>query len=64
MAYGQRSWPYLIQLAVFAASVLTIGPPLTAAKAKKFLEQAPGWALADTGRNIERPSTSRTSRKR
>jgi 4a-hydroxytetrahydrobiopterin dehydratase len=29
-------------------------PPLTAAEAEKFLEQAPGWALADTVRRIER----------
>ena len=29
-------------------------PRLTAAEAEKFLEQAPGWALADTGRSIER----------
>ena len=29
-------------------------PPLTAVEAEKFLDQAPGWALADTGRSIER----------
>jgi 4a-hydroxytetrahydrobiopterin dehydratase len=29
-------------------------PPLTLAEAERYLEQAPGWALVDEGRRIER----------
>ena len=29
-------------------------PPLTRAEAEGYLEQAPGWALVDEGRRIER----------
>jgi len=32
-------------------------PPLTRDEAERYLEQAPGWALADGGRRIERSFT-------
>ena len=32
-------------------------PPLTSAEAEGYLKQAPGWALVDEGRRIERSFT-------
>ena len=39
-------------------------PPLSIAEAEGFLAQAPGWALADDGRRIERSFRFKNERPR